>query len=399
EELPAWLREATGFGEAPAETPTPAAEEEELAGEIPEWIMALRPGAQEPTIEVPPEGYEGDSYAEGILAGVQGLLPIELPMAKPPAPEDTGSLLESVPAEDEAVQIFRQVMESRPPARRVPKPSRPRIGRVRLLSALVLIAVMCLPLLTQGQWFTGAARTIPDPVNAAYEAVEELAPDDAVVVAFDFDPSTAGEMEPLAQVLTEHLMARGARIIAVSTLPAGPQVAQDILDQAAAARGGKSYGVHYVNLGYLPGREAGMRDFLLNPVSAARRDFVSGQPTADLPALQGLQGIQDLKMLVIIGASAQDVRWWMEQAAGLARVPMIAGVSAAAEPYILPYYQGEGRLLQGVVAGVLGAGDYGALSGSLVPTARVESLQWGLLVALIAMLIVAAVSVFTPART
>ena len=170
------------------------------------------------------------------------------------------------------------------------------------------------------------------------------------------------------------------------------------LGRAAAARGGKSYGVHYVNLGYLPGREAGMRDFLLNPVSAARRDFVNGQPTADLPALQGLQGIQDLKMLVIIGASAQDVRWWMEQAAGLARVPMIAGVSAAAEPYILPYYQGEGRLLQGVVAGVLGAGDYGALSGSLVSTARVESLQWGLLVALIAMLIVAAVSVFTPAR-
>ena len=399
EELPAWLREAIGFGEAPAEAPAPAAEEE-LAGEIPEWIMALRPGAQEPTIEAPPEGYEGDSYTEGILAGVQGLLPIELPMAKPPAPEDTGSLLESVPAEDEAVQIFRQVMESRPPARRMPKPSRPRIGRVRLLSALVLIAIMCLPLLTQGQWFTGIARTVPDSVYAAYEAVEEeLAPNDAVVVAFDFDPSTAGEMAPLAQVLTEHLMARGARVIAVSTLPAGPQVAQDILDQAAAARGGKSYGVHYVNLGYLPGREAGMRDFLLNPVGAARRDFVRGQPAADLPALQGLQGIQDLKMLVIIGASAQDVRWWMEQAAGLARVPMIAGVSAAAEPYILPYYQGEGRLLQGVVAGVLGAGDYGALSGSLVSTARVESLQWGLLVALIAMLIVAAVSVFTPART
>ncbi|MGC8827806.1 MAG: zinc ribbon domain-containing protein, partial [Anaerolineae bacterium] len=165
EELPAWLREATGFGEAPAEAPAPAAEEE-MAGEIPEWIMALRPGAQEPTIEIPPEGYEGDSYTEGILAGVQGLLPIELPVAKPPSPEDTGSLLESVPAEDEAVQIFRQVMESRPPARRVPKPSRPRIGRVRLLSALVLIAIMCLPLLAQGQWFTGTARAVPDPVNA-----------------------------------------------------------------------------------------------------------------------------------------------------------------------------------------------------------------------------------------
>lgn len=398
EELPAWLREATGFGEAPAEAPALAAEGEP-AGEIPEWIMALRPGAQEPTMEVPPEGYEGDAYTEGILAGVQGLLPVELPIARPPAPEETGSLLESVPAEDEAVQIFRQVIEARPPARRVSKPSRPRIGRVRLLSALVLIAVICLPLLSPGQWFIGSARAVPDPVNAAYEAVEELAPGDAAVVVFDFDPSTAGEMAPLAQVLVEHLMTRGARVIAVSTLPAGPQVAQGILDQAAAARGGKSYGTDYVNLGYLPGREAGMRDFLLNPVSAARRDFVSGRSAAEIPALQGLQSIQDVKLLVIIGASAQDVRWWMEQAAGLARVPMVAGVSAAAEPYILPYYQGEGRLLQGVVAGALGANDYGALSGSPMPAARAEALQWALLVALIAMLIVAAVSVFMPART
>ncbi len=394
EELPAWLREATGFGEAP-EVPA----EGVPAGEIPEWIMALRPGAQEPTIEVPPEGYEGDSYSEGILADVQGLLPIELPVAKPPAPEETGSLLESVPAEDEAVQIFRQVIESKPPARRVPKPSRPRIGRVRLLGALVLIGVICLSLLSPGQWFISTARAVPDPVNAAYEAVEELAPGDAVVVAFDFDPASAGEMTPLAQVLTEHLMTRGARVIAVSTLPAGPQVAQDILDQAAAARGGKSYGTDYVNLGYLPGREAGMRDFLLNPFNAERRDFVGGRPIAEIPVLQRLQSIQDVKLLVIIGASAQDVRWWMEQAAGLARVPMVAGISAAAEPYILPYYQGEGRLLQGVVAGVLGAGDYGALIGSPEPAARLEALQWALLVALIAMLIVAAVSVFTPART
>lgn len=399
EELPAWLREATGFGEAPAEAPEMPAEGGP-AGEIPEWIMALRPGAQEPAIEAPPGGYEGDFYAEGILAGVQGLLPVELPMAKPPTAEETGSLLESIPAEDEAVQLFRQVIESRPPARRVPKPSRPRVGRVRLLSALVLIAIICLPLLTQGQWFIGTARAVPDQVNAAYEAVEELAPGDTAVVVFDFDPSTAGEMAPLAQVLVEHLMARGVTVIAVSTLPAGPQMAQEILDAAAGARGGKAYGMDHVNLGYLPGREAGMRDFLLSPFGPARRDFVSGQPAADTPALQGLKGFADVNMLVVIGASAQGVRWWLEQAAGLVRVPMIAGVSAAAEPYILPYFQGEGRLLRGVVAGVMGAGDYGALSGSLVPAAaRAEALQWALLMALILMLIVAVVSVFTPART
>ncbi|MGQ9518393.1 MAG: hypothetical protein ACUVT1_14105, partial [Anaerolineae bacterium] len=399
EELPAWLREAMGFGEAPAEAPEIPAEGEP-AGEIPEWIMALRPGAQEPTIEVPPGGYEGDSYTEGILAGVQGLLPIELPMARPPKAEDTGSLLESIPAEDEAVRVFRQVIESRPPARRIPKPPRPRVGRVRLLSALVLIAIICLPLLTQGQWFIGTTRAVPDQVSAAYEAVEELAPGDAVVVVLDFDPSTAGEMAPLAQVLVEHLMARGVKVIAVSTLPAGPQVAQEVLHAAASARGGKSYGTDYGNLGYLPGREAGMRDFLLNPFGAARRDFVSGQPAAEMPVLQGLRDMADVNMLVIIGASAQDVRWWLEQAAGLVRVPMIAGVSAAAEPYILSYFQGEGRLLQGVVAGVMGADDYGALSGSPVPTvARAEALQWALLVALIVMLVVAAASVLTPART
>lgn len=390
-ELPDWIREVGISAGAPSKE-----KEEETAappqGEIPEWIMALRPHEAEPTPGPAPAAIAGDAYSEGILAGLQGLLSIQPPMARPPEGEDVGSLLESVPSADRAAEVFREVLSAKPAPHGAPAAKRRGFALGRLLSALILLAAIALPMITGVRWFT-QVHEVPAPTLAAFEALDAIQAGDIVVVAFDFDPSTAGEMRPLAESMLRHILRRQGRIVAVSTMPTGPALAEGILEGVASEQGVSEYGSAYVNLGYLPGREAGIRQFLLAPFSAQYREFVTGTPADALPLLQGASQFSDTAMVLLLSASAQDARWWMEQVSGLpSHPPMVAGVSAAAEPYLMPYFQGPGNMLQGIVAGLAGAADYGAfVGGSPVPGLELEALYWAILVA--AFVILAAVLV------
>ena len=100
--------------------------------------------------------------------------------------------------------------------------------------------------------------------SALHEEIEVLFDGQPVLIAFDYQAATAGELHTAAATVVDHLMEQGTFLTFISTQPAGPALAEHFLD---ATQSHHNY-VHtqkYINLGYLPGESAGLVSFMLSP--------------------------------------------------------------------------------------------------------------------------------------
>jgi hypothetical protein len=108
-------------------------------------------------------------------------------------------------------------------------------------------------------------------------------------------------------------------------------------------------------------------------------DFTGAGPATALwtqPILRGVSGLDDFGLVVLVTATPDDTRAWIEQSqAYAAGIPRLAVVSAGAEPMVRPYIEGEAPQLDGLVAGLVGAAQYEQQAG--LP--GVASRHWGAL--------------------
>lgn len=359
EMLPDWLRTPPPPAEAVPEAPVPGPEEgEAVPGEIPPWLEPLSPLAHGAAAE----GEEGS----GLLEGLSGLVPVSPEVLegqgmKPPGPAPS-------PVGASEANLFRRVLEEPPPEE---LPARPRAKRFplwgRWLVSVLLLAAVGLPTVwndVTGRPLWTLRTAILPAVQALYAEVEQVQPGEAVLVGWEVDPSSAGELVPLAEAILGHLMQRGARLFVVSQSPAGPPLAQQTLEGLAQVQGTYTYGAHYLNLGYLPGEELGLRALSgAGGLATLDRDYARGKALAEWDVATGVRGVDDFRLIVVLAADAQQVRRWVEQVGAQHTVPMVAGVSAAAEPALQPYHQTAPRQLAGLAGGTPGAAAYESLRG------------------------------------
>jgi hypothetical protein len=358
------------------EVPSPA--EEVAPGEVPDWLLELKPDEEEPLELREEEAVE----SEDVLAGIPGLLPMaeEEPEGEkePVAALPSGVGVPAVP-DVEGAQLFREVVteptetEERERAEAGPKTRRGRLVEtlVWALIFIILIAGIALALVavlgrvgnllggTAFGEFWGSPMVIdPAPVNTFRAQVTKLPPDAVVVVSIDYVPATEAEMEPLAQIILGDLLENQARVIAVSLRPEGAIMAQRLLERFEDEY---PYGKRTINLGYLPGQTAGVRSLAFLSSTPLFQNWT--QTMDDYPAWQDVEGLDDVALMVAVADSPLTVRWWVEQMGPgtLANRPMVAAVSAAADPSVRPYYNRvdpkSGQLL-GLVSGVTDAAAY-----------------------------------------
>ena len=252
----------------------------------------------------------------------------------------------------------------------------PEIARWIIYGLLILVVALPIikgePLLERTIESTAATVAMSDTIGS-------LESGDPVLVAFDYDPTTRGEMDVIARALIGHLMDQEANVVIVSLLPAGPATAEPLLQELSADRTSYAdgYGERYANLGYLPGQAAAVRLLGLSVPTSLPRDFY-GTPLSDLPVMQGLDSTQDFSLIIELAATQDTLRWWIEQAGTPYSIPLATGASAAVIPYARPYYETEARQLVGIVGGVPDVVTYEALtSDQSIPTnstaARLDS--------------------------
>ncbi|HSJ59365.1 MAG TPA: hypothetical protein VLC95_19425, partial [Anaerolineae bacterium] len=354
-------------------------EEETLArADIPEWLLALKPAALR--AEGEPEGpsvlIEAPVEETGILAGLQGTLPVEMLIAQPRAVKPS-AVVEAPVTDTPNARLFAEIVgrpvESAP--KELAQPRRRLLSLLpRWLLYIALIGVVALPLVA-GQPLVPRDVEAALPVQSLYDRVSDLDEDSLVLVAFDYDPTSSGEMDLLARALVGSVMDRGARVIVVSTLPAGPATAQRVLDDLAAERppyAGR-YGERYANLGYIPGQAAGVRLLSQSLPLALVHDF-NATPLGEMPVLDNVVSAADLDLVLELAATQEPLRWWIEQAGAPYGVSIAAGTSGAVEPFARAYYQADPPQLAGLVSGVPGAVSYEMVAtGQVVPDDRLAA--------------------------
>ncbi len=391
EVMPDWLRALRGIPPKSGtnttnttSTPAPAAEparqpveEEEHApdtedmvdGALPAWLAAMRPT----DVEHPADA-EADSYEEnvGVLAGMRGVLRAEPIVAQPRM--STVPVQRLVVAETHAAQakLLTGLLAAEEAARPlVQKTSRLGLHLERWLVFTILALAILIPQFVLPDMF-GAPETISREAQAAFQAINLAPINQPALVAFDYDPAQQGELSPGAVTIVTHLINRGVPVVAVSTRPLGAAVAQSVLTQVAAdlsarAQTSYTYGTQFLNLGYVPGGQVGLLQFAAAPRSVFQADFTGAGPASALwsqPILRGVNGLKDFGVIVLISASPDDTRAWVEQTQNYAAgIPRLAVVSAGAEPMVRPYIEGDAPQLDGLVAGLVGAAQYEKQAG------------------------------------
>jgi hypothetical protein len=282
---------------------------------IPDWLEALRPHpeATAPAAEAEPV------EAEGLLRGMRGALAPISAFQVPTIRESTG------PSEISRVSLARaQLLQSLLP--RPVEALQPQVRKRGVSMGERVQRWLDVPTLTQPATSPGVSRL--------YDAIKGVSAQDTILVAFEYGPSEADELNLVAEPILRHILDQGAHISVVSTRPERLAVAEGMLSTIEAPK------EQYMQR-YRPGDAAGVSQLLTE---------AGVHPT----------------LILVLTAQPGPLRWWVEQARALYgdTIPVAAGVSAALEPAASPYLDVSARQIEGAINGLRGAAAYETLRDS-----------------------------------
>jgi hypothetical protein len=363
--LPEWLSEESAPSADSQEVEKAGEPDgEELAhAELPEWVKEMRPieSALPGEMDATEPGQQVEQA--GPLAGVRGILPMEelnTLYRKPPVysgklrlsekQHNHASLLESIIAQETLPLLIPH--------------ERPHVSQVfpRILITLLLFAV----LLSAHVFPLGLAPgslLAPPELDDMFNQIEQIGQHSPVLLAVDFEPGRFSEMYFASLPVIEHLMAKNASLVVLSTTPTGPALAQRLLEEAARDLGKRTEQAYdpaaqSLNLGYLPGGTISLLEFAQTPSRAAPATLEGNFDIWSQSFLKDVKTLGGFSQVIVLTDSAETGRAWIEQVKPLmGDAPLLMVTSAQAAPLLMPYVQSQ--QINGMVSGFLGGVTYG----------------------------------------
>ncbi len=279
-----------------------------------------------------------------LLSQIQGLIPAE-PVITTGRLADARHIipLDQLPTYSELLGLPSD-SEGPPPPEPSAPPSPPSsfpsglAKKARVHSLWVLAGLFLLAAWVGAGWKGGVpAVSLPsDSVKNAYTFIEILRTDARVLVAWDYDPATQGELDLLARPLLYHLQRQQAQLTFVSLRPFGPDVAADAYVSTAARHPATAQAAPVpVMLGFLPGEDAALRALSLSPIAASSAPRLGALATGLSPD----QDLESFDLIILLTADFRSASTWVEQVAGRSPVPLVMASSAAIAPLLRPFEQ------------------------------------------------------------
>lgn len=201
-------------------------------------------------------------------------------------------------------------------------------------------------------------------VRPVFDRMEALAPGTPVLISLDYSPSSAPELEPMAEALTRHAMLRGLPVCYVSLWPTGNNMAERlerllIRTEFPAAEPGRDW----VVLGFQAGGEL-LAHAMIDSLGARFRTDARGVPLDQLAALDGVAGLRDFGLLVSLSSGTPGLKEWVLYVGDAGGIPLAGGCTGVGAPQFFPYYP---RQLMGLMAALKGAAEYEAALAARYP--------------------------------
>ncbi len=293
-----------------------------------------------------------------------------------PTPEEEEEVEETAAAPPPPSQT------SSPPPPPAP-PSQPKIKALPIIAA-VIFAVILLGSVWHG--LTPSKTPVRPGVKDAYTFIEILPAHARVLLSWDYDPATQGELQLLAQPMLTHLQQKRASLVFMSLRPFGPSVAADALafSRRWQPPGMIGAGSPPVEFGFIPGESAALRSLALSPVIASNQPVVSAAASGINPA----QTIDAFDLIIEFSSDMASSQQWVEQIAARSHTPLIVAASGAMAPALRPYEQT--RQIRVLLAGYPDALAYEGLLGQEGPARAQTTAQTLTLLVLLGVVFLAA---------
>ena len=376
-EMPDWL---SGIKPAEAAVASAATSSETRGGtsdsltpgELPAWVQAMRP--VESVIAETAGDVDDEQFVEsqGPLAGFQNVLPFVPGLISIRRPAVYSSKLQVNTGQQNNAALLEGLLSSESDAAKVKHKSRMHYNKfLRWMIAALLIILVAIPIVF-GSTLTPINTEpplYPRELVAANKVITELAANPNVLVVFDYEPAFSGEMTTASAPVLSQLMAKGATLTVVSSLPTG-SVQANLLLATYLASYNYLNSSSYINLGYIPGGAAGIYNFATKPTETIPVDVEGNQVWSDRKSfLADTRQLSDFDAMVILVDSSETARVWIEQSRlPLGVKPLLMVISAQAEPMVVPYY--DSNQVQGMVTGLFGGANYELITNSPA-TARI----------------------------
>ena len=212
---------------------------------------------------------------------------------------------------------------------------------------------------------------VPSPLaRAVFDEIDRLPEGSPILLSFDFDPASEGELGPMATSFVRHCCEKKHKMYFMALWPVGPQM----IDEAVAkviegdARwdgqgepGEKDfvYGVDYVNLGFKSGNE-GVIKVIVTDIRQLYTTDTKGTSLDNIPMMQGIRSVQDFALVINVSAGYAGTKEWVQYAVSAFpdKIRMVAGCTGVQAPLLYPYIPEQ---LPGLLGAIKGAAEYEAL--------------------------------------
>lgn len=219
--------------------------------------------------------------------------------------------------------------------------------------------------------YVGIALTLPlfmsltqkinvsNEVKSIYDTLMELPPGSKVLVSFDYDPTTAPELQPMAETFLSVCFQRDLKVIIMGLWPQGPQQAilalNKVINSEQLAGKDIKYGVDYVNLGFQTGNEFVIQRMGTSFKSMFPTDF-EGTPYDDLPLVKNVKNFSNIDYSMNLSAGFPGTVEWVQIAVDRYGVKLGCGNTAVQAPQVYPYL--NAGQLNGILGGMNGAAEF-----------------------------------------
>jgi hypothetical protein len=192
---------------------------------------------------------------------------------------------------------------------------------------------------------------------AVFDEIEALSEGDKVMLAFDFDPASEGELGPMATAFVRHCCEKKLKMYFLSLWPVGPQMIDEAIDRVIISDFPELvYGVDYVNLGFKSGYE-GVIKVIVTDLRGLYTTDARGTNIDQIPMCQGVNSVQNMDLVINVSAGYPGTKEWVQYAATPYpdQIRIVAGCTGVQAPLMYPYIP---RQLPGMLGAIKGAAEY-----------------------------------------
>ena len=195
------------------------------------------------------------------------------------------------------------------------------------------------------------------------DALRALPVGSRVLMACDYDPGTAAEVQPMAITFLRYCLSHHLRVIIMGLWPQGPMQAdlalRDVLRDPAIAALQPKYGVDYINLGFQPGNEVVIQR-MGSDIPAVFPNDARGRPIGESPIMENVRNFGAIAYVFNISAGYPGTVEWVQFAGDRFHAAVGSGTTAVSAPLYYTYFP---RQVTGVLGGMKGASEFEELTG------------------------------------